>query len=122
MTDAEKGEALPGVNVIIKGTQRGTTTNPDGEFSLSVADDNVVLVFSFVGYAAQEIPVGNRTQIPVLLKIDDKSLEEVVVVGYGTAKKKDLTGAVSSVNIEDTRLQPNTNAAQILRGTTAVFR
>ncbi len=119
VTDAEKGEALPGVNVIIKGTQRGTTTNPDGEFSLSVADDNVVLVFSFVGYAAQEIPVGNRTQIPVLLNIDDKSLEEVVVVGYGTAKKKDLTGAVSSVNIEDTRLQPNTNAAQILRGTTA---
>ena len=119
VTDAEKGELLPGVNVIIKGTQRGTTTNPNGEFSLSVPDDNAVLVFSFVGYVLQEVVVGNRTQLPIALNVDNKSLEEVVVVGYGTQKKKDLTGAIASVDIEATRLQPNTNASQILRGTTA---
>lgn len=115
----EKGEKLPGVNISVKGTTRGTTTNSNGEYSISVLDDKAVLVFSFIGYESQEVQVNNRTDISITLKVDIKSLEEVVVVGYGTAKKKDLTGAVSSVNIEDTRLQPNTNASQILRGTTA---
>lgn len=115
----DKGEGLPGVNVVQKGTQRGTVTDVDGNFSIDVTDASSVLVFSFVGYLSQEISVLNKTLIDVTLKVNDKTLEEVVVVGYGTTKKKDLTGAVASVNIEDTRLQPNTNATQMLRGTTA---
>ena len=113
------GSGLPGVSILVKGTQRGTTTDPNGKYKLDVPNGDAVLVFSFVGYLPQEIVVGNKTQLNVSLKVDNKALDEVVVVGYGTAKKKDLTGAVSSVNIEDTRLQPNTNASQILRGTTA---
>lgn len=115
----EKGEELPGVNVLQKGTQKGTVTDVNGEYVLDVSDPSPVLVFSFVGYLSQEMPVSGRSIIDISLKINDKTLEEVVVVGYGTAKKKDLTGAVASVNVEDTRLQPNTNATQILRGTTA---
>lgn len=113
------GSGLPGVSILVKGTQRGTTTDPNGKYKLDVPNGDAVLVFSFVGYLSQEVVVGNRTQLNISLKVDNKALDEVVVVGYGTAKKKDLTGAVSSVNIEDTRLQPNTNASQILRGTTA---
>ena len=115
----EKGEKLPGVSISVKGTTRGTTTTSNGDFSISIPDNKATLVFSFVGYESQEVQVNNRTDFSITLKVDIKSLEEVVVVGYGTAKKKDLTGAVSSVNIEGTRLQPNTNASQILRGTTA---
>jgi TonB-linked SusC/RagA family outer membrane protein len=115
----EKGEKLPGVNITIKGSNKGTSTNSNGDFTLNVSSEKAVLVFSFVGYESKEIQLNNKTNINVVLKTDVKALEEVVVVGYGTAKKKDLTGAVSSVNVEDTRLQPNTNAAQILRGTTA---
>lgn len=115
----ENGAGLPGVSILIKGLQRGTTTDIEGHFSLEVPDNKAVLVFSFVGYLSQEVAVGNQSKIDVTLKIDTKALEEVVVVGYGTAKKKDLTGAVASVNIESTRLQPNTNTSQILRGTTA---
>jgi TonB-linked SusC/RagA family outer membrane protein len=115
----ENGEKLPGVSITVKGTTRGTTTDINGEYSLAIPDNKAVLVFSFVGYMPQEIVIGNKTILNVLLQVDNKALDEVVVVGYGTAKKKDLTGAVSSVNIEDTRLQPNTNVSQILRGTTA---
>ncbi|AWV98520.1 SusC/RagA family TonB-linked outer membrane protein [Arcticibacterium luteifluviistationis] len=115
----DTGETLPGVSIVVKGTTNGTTTDIDGSFTLNVPTKSSVLVFSFVGYLAQEVTVGNQSQINVNLKLDTQALDEVVVVGYGTAKKKDLTGAVSSVNIEDTRLQPNTNASQILRGTTA---
>ncbi|MCE6989572.1 TonB-dependent receptor [Dyadobacter sp. CY323] len=115
----EKGEGLPGVNVVQKGTQKGTVTDVDGNFFIDVPDASAVLVFSFVGYLSQEVQVNSRTLIDVTLKVNDKTLEEVVVVGYGTARKKDLTGAVASVNVEDTRLQPNTNATQMLRGTTA---
>ncbi len=114
-----RGETLPGVNITLKGTTTGTTTNVDGNYTISVPDGEAILVFSFIGYVTQEVAVGNRTQINVNLVEDAQSLDEVVVVGYGTSKKKDLTGAVASVDIESTKLQPNTNAAQILRGTTA---
>ena len=115
----ETGAGLPGVSIVLKGTQRGTTTDADGSFQLPVPEGVVVLVFSFVGYLPEEVEVLNQTTLNVTMNVDTKSLDEVVVVGYGTAKKKDLTGAVASVNIEDTRLQPNTNATQLLRGTTA---
>jgi TonB-dependent starch-binding outer membrane protein SusC len=115
----ENDEKLPGVSIAVKGTTRGSNTNLNGEYLISVPDVNAVLVFSFVGYKSQEVVVGNRTTINVVLNVDNKALDEVVVIGYGTQKKKDLTGAVASVNIENSKLQPNTNAAQILRGTTA---
>ncbi len=115
----ESGVALPGVTVLIKGTSNGTTTGADGSFSLTIPDGGTTLVVSYIGYLTQEIPILNQSKIDVLLKLDTKALDEVVVVGYGTQKKKDLTGAVASVNVEDTRLQPNTNVSQILRGTTA---
>jgi hypothetical protein len=95
--DAQNSEALPGVNVLIKGTQSGTSSDANGNYTIQVPDGNATLVFSFVGYTSHEANVGNQTQINVSLKTDNKSLEEIVVVGYGTVKKSDVTGSVSSV-------------------------
>jgi len=91
----KNGEAMPGVNVTVKGTTIGIATDVNGKYSLNIPNKNAVLVFTFLGYASQEISVGNRTVINVVMAEDTKSLEEVVVVGYGTMKKRDLTGAVS---------------------------
>ena len=91
----EKGGELPGVSILIKGTQRGTTTSDKGLFSIEVPDENAVLVFSFVGYVTEEIAVGSRNSINVALRVDEKSLEEVVVVAYGTQKKTSVTAAVA---------------------------
>lgn len=96
----EKGAILPGVNVVIKGTQQGTTTDGNGNFSLDVPDENAVLVFSFVGYVSREIVVGSKTLIEVALKVDEKSLEEVVVVGYGTQKKVNVIGSVATISAQ----------------------
>jgi TonB-linked SusC/RagA family outer membrane protein len=115
----EAGAGLPGVSVVVKGTQSGTVTDVDGKFGLEMPEEAGFLVFSFVGYLPQEVEIGSRTQVDVVLKPDTKALEEVVVVGYGTVRKRDLTGAIASVNVEQTKLQPNTNASQMLRGTTA---
>lgn len=112
----EKGEKLPGVSVIVKGTIRGATSNTNGEYSITVLDEKAVLVFSFVGYQAQEVPVGNRTNLNVILKVDTKSLEEVVVVGYGVQKKKDLTGAVSTINGDMFKERKETQVSQALQG------
>lgn len=97
----DKGEALPGTNVLVKGTTIGDITGIDGSFSLDVPDENSVLVFSFTGFLTQEIVVGTQTTINVTLKQDDNLLNEVVVVGYGEIKKSDLTGAVASVQTKD---------------------
>ncbi len=115
----ENGEPLPGVNVLIKGTTIGTTTDAGGRYSLEVPDVSAVLVFSFIGYTAQEVPVGNQTVIDLAMAPDIQALEEVVVVGYGTMKKSDLTGAVGSVNSEAiTRTNP-VQAARALQGQVA---
>src|ERR1044071_6295969 len=95
VTDASNSP-MPGVNVIKKGTAIGTTTDADGSYSIEAAGDDV-LVFSFIGYASQEIRVGTQTSIAVKLAEDVVGLSEVVVVGYGTQRKSDLTGAVASV-------------------------
>src|SRR5690606_15052887 len=105
----EAGNSLPGVNVLEKGTTNGMSTDSEGSFRLNVAVPESVLVFSFIGYIPEEIVVGNRTNIPVTLRGDVQALEEVVVVGYGTAQKKDLTGAVTRVDMERSRLLPNVN-------------
>ncbi len=112
----ETGAGLPGVSVVVKGTQRGTTTNAEGRFTLNVPENGAVLVVSFVGYLSQEIPVGNQTQINVGLKTDSRALGELVVVGYGTQKKANLTGAVDMVAGEVFDNRPLTNLNQGLQG------
>ena len=95
------GTAVPGVNVIEKGTTNGTATDVDGKYSLLVSGDDAVLVFSFIGYMTQEVGVGGRSTIEVSMAPDTKTLQEVVVVGYGEKKKATITGAVTSVKSDD---------------------
>lgn len=115
VTDKETGDGLPGVNVVLKGTSTGTTTDGEGNYTLSVPD-NATLVFSFVGYISQEAVVGNRTTLDLALESDSKALSEVVVIGYGTAKKSDLTGSVGSVKEEQLRERPAPSLNQALQG------
>ena len=112
----EKGVGLPGVSILVKGTQRGSNTDGNGNFRLSIPDDNIILVFSFVGYLSQEVSIANQTSLNISLKPDTKSLEEVVVVGYGVQKKKDLTGAVSTVGADMFKERKETQVAQALQG------
>ncbi len=97
VTSSDDGSPVPGVNVLEKGTNNGTVTDSDGRFTLQVSGSNAVLVFSFVGYATQEVTVGTQSTINVNLQVDVTALQEVVVVGYGQVEKKDLTGSVVSV-------------------------
>jgi len=97
----EKGAGLAGVTVVEKGTQNGTSTDANGEYRISVSGSTSVLSFSFIGFASKDEIVGNRTNITIQLASQDKSLDEVVVVGYGTQKKVNMTGAVSSIKIDD---------------------
>ena len=89
---------LAGVNVIEKGTNNGAITGADGKFSLAVSSASPVLQFSFIGYETQEVTVGTQTTLEVTLIESLKGLNEVIVIGYGTAKKKDITGSVASVS------------------------
>jgi len=116
VTDSESGEGLPGVNVIVRGTSQGTTTDGTGNFTLSVPDNSSVVVFSFVGYTSQEIPVGNRSTINLALAPDTKVLSEVVVIGYGTAKKSDLTGSVGSIKEAELQERPAPSLNQMMQG------
>ncbi|GAB3315781.1 TonB-dependent receptor [Hymenobacter humi] len=114
----EKGVGLPGVNVVIKGGSNGTQTDMDGKFTISVPD-NTTLVFSFVGYTSQEVVVGTQTTINVALVPDAKALSEVVVVGYGTQRRQDLTGAVARVDGAEIVNQPVQTPTQALQGKVA---
>lgn len=118
VTDQETGEALPGVNVLIKGTSQGTVTDFEGKFTLEAAGTDV-LVFTFVGYANREETVAGRTVINVTLGADVTSLEEIVVVGYGTQKKSVVTGSVSSVKGSDLESMPINRIEQALQGRTS---
>jgi TonB-dependent starch-binding outer membrane protein SusC len=115
----EGGEALPGVTVLLKGTQNGTATDASGNYSLTVPDGTGTLVVSFVGYTTREEPINNRTTINIALLPDVKALEEVVVVGYGTQRKSDVTGAVGVVSGEDILRAPVANPVQGLKGSVA---
>lgn len=114
----ETGMPLPGVSILLKGTTRGTTTDLDGKYSIA-APGSGVLVFSFIGYNNIEETVGSRTKIDVTLNPDISNLEEVVVVGYGTQKKSQLTGAISSVGNKEIQELPITDARQALQGRAA---
>ncbi len=113
---AENGDGLPGVSIAIKGMSRGTTTDVSGKFSLQVPDNNAVLVFSYIGYRSQEITVGNQTNINLTLTAEDRALEEVVVIGYGTQLRSSLTGAVSTVTPKELTALPVPNLASALQG------
>ena len=116
VTDADKQIALPGVNVFVKDTQLGTITDSDGNYSISVPDENAVLVFSFIGFLTQEIVVNNRSTIDVSLVEDLQSLDEVVVIAYGTTKKTSLTASVSAVDGEEISALPITNVSNGMGG------
>jgi TonB-linked SusC/RagA family outer membrane protein len=115
VTDEAKNP-LPGVNVILKGTTNGTTTDGTGKFSITLPDENAVLIFSFIGYETQETAVNNRTQLAITLLPDVETLSEVVVVGYGTQRKADLTGAITSIKGESLREMPVTTMEQAIQG------
>ncbi len=111
----ETGESLPGVSVVLKGTTRGTTTNAEGKFKIDIPE-NSVLILSFVGYESKEVNVGNRTNINITLLSEDKVLSEVVVVGYGTQQKVNLTGAVGVAGAERLEKRPIASAGEGLQG------
>lgn len=113
------GAALPGVNVIEKGTTNGTSTSADGSFNLSVANQSAVLVVNFIGFNEQQITVGSRSTFSIVLKTDVKGLADVVVVGYGTQSKKLVTGAISSVKATDLQDQQVTRIEDALQGRTS---
>ena len=115
----ENGSPLPGVNVVVKGTTVGAITDGNGKYSLSLTDRNGTLVFSFIGYVIQEIPIAGRTNIDVKMQSEVTGLDEVLVIGYGTMRKSDLTGSVVSADLESFKETANTNIVQSLQGSVA---
>ena len=111
----EKGQSLPGVSVILKNSKTGTNTDVNGKYTLN-ANGNDVLEFSMIGFTRQEIPVNNQSVINIILVEAPQSLNEVVVVGYGTQKRKDVTGSISSVRGDVFKDQPITNPIEALQG------
>jgi len=119
VTSTEDNSAIPGVNILIKGTTQGTTTDLDGKFTLRVDDNSAVLVISSVGFITEEIEVGTQSVINVTMTPDITSLSEIVVIGYGTQKREDVTGAISSVSAETIEKVPVTTVNQALQGRAA---
>ena len=117
----ENGEPIIGANIVEKGTTNGTITDIDGRFSLDVADKSVLIV-SYIGYDTQTISVTSKSSYNIKLAEDTKALEEVVVIGYGSARKKDVTGALTRVNVTEKETIPNVNPVQALRGSVAGVR
>ncbi|AZQ61380.1 TonB-dependent receptor [Flammeovirga pectinis] len=118
ITDSKDGSALPGVNVKIKGSTTGTITDFDGQFKLSLDPEASEIIFSFIGYTAKTVSIGQQTTFNIKLDEDVEQLEEVVVVGYQVQKKSVVTGAIASVKSEDITQTPVQNAAQALQGKT----
>ncbi|CAL1517186.1 TonB-dependent receptor [Chitinophaga sp. MM2321] len=116
VTNATDATPLPNVTIAIKGTASGTITNVDGAFTIEVPNANAVLSFSFTGFATQDIRVGNQTTLNVALQEQISNLTDVVVIGYGTVKKSDLTGAVTTIKAEQLMDKPVPNVSQALQG------
>ncbi len=112
----ESGEPLPGATIQEKGTTNGAITDIDGSYTISVSSTDAVLVISFVGYISQEVTVGTRSSVDVTLEFDMANLEEVVVIGYGTQRKVDLTGSVAIVDAEEMKKISNSNMSTMLQG------
>jgi iron complex outermembrane receptor protein len=118
VTDAADRQTLPGVNVVVKGTLTGTITGVNGEYSL-MAKPGDILVFTFIGYLPQEVPVGESNVVNVAMRTDVQALDEVVVIGYGTVKKSDATGSVAAVSSKDFNKGAITSAQDLLVGKSA---
>jgi iron complex outermembrane receptor protein len=118
ITDGTSGDPLPGVTILVKGTIIGTTTDINGRYTLQT-EANAILVFSFVGYSSQEIPVNGRSVVDVVMSVATEELEEVIVIGYGTVKKTDLTGAVTTVSSKDFNRGNIASPQELLIGKTA---
>lgn len=115
ITDSN-GQPLPGASILEKGTTNGTQTNFDGEFSINVASQDAILVVSYLGFITKEVSQNNQTELTIILEEDASKLEEVVVVGYGTQKKSDVTGSIASIKSEDFNQGVVTNPGQLLQG------
>lgn len=115
VTDAESGSTLPGVNIVIQGTNKGTVTDMNGKYSIEAPGDGT-LVFSFVGYQQKLVPIEGRNTVNVALEQAATKLEEVVSIGYGTAKRKDLTSSISTLNSDEIEKTPTSDALQSLQG------
>lgn len=116
VTSMEDEDGLPGVNVIVKGTSTGTVTDVEGNYSLEVPEENAILVFSSVGFVQEEVVVGNQSVIDIMLSQDITALEEIVVIGYGSIRKTDVTGAVGQISGDELLRTPSVSAAQSLQG------
>ena len=115
ITDASTGEPMPGVNIVVKGTSVGTLSDISGRYSLEVTANDAVLVFSFIGYTTKELPRAGKNVIDLSLSPEITGLDEVVVIGYGTARKSDLTGAIAQVKAEDLQNYTPSNVSDLLR-------
>ena len=115
VSSSDDASGIPGASVSVKGTSKGTTTDADGNYKISVSGSSV-LVFTSVGFNSQEVSVGSKTQINVSLSADNKSLSEVVVVGYATSKRKELTGSIGTVSGATLSKQPVLTATQAMQG------
>ena len=117
VTDSQGGAPLPGVNVVVEGTATGTVTDLEGRYELNIPSDDVVLVFSFIGYEVAQEPVNGRTQIDVILQQDVQLFEDIIVIGYGSVERGDVTGAISSISPRALEDNPNiTDAGEALLG------
>lgn len=119
VTSGEDNQGLPGVNILVKGSTNGTVTDIDGTYTISNVQQGESLIFSFIGYKSQEVAVGSQSKIDVSLEVDAEQLQEVVVIGYGTANKSDLTGSISSISSKDFENQPIIRAEEALQGRAA---
>lgn len=116
VTSSVDNQPIPGVTVLVKGTTAGTITDEDGKYSLTIPAGGKILAFSFIGMTSEEVVIGNQSVINVMLRENVVGVDEVVVIGYGTVKKSDLTGSVAVVSTKELTMNPSTSAAQSLQG------
>jgi len=118
VTSSTDGSGLPGVNVLVKGTTTGTVTDVEGNYTINAPNENDTLVFSSIGFMSKEVAIAGRSEINIELSDDVKSLNEIVVVGYGTQEREEVTGAISTVSGQELTARPVTNTASALQGRT----
>src|SRR5260221_2387607 len=116
VTSSDNGLGLPGVNIVVKGTTLGTVSDSDGNYGITVPSPESVLVFSAIGFATKEVTVGSQSVINITLEFDVIALSEVIVVGYGTQEKRDVTASISSINAEALSKIANTNTLEGMKG------
>ena len=115
----ENGQPLPGASIVIKGAAIGASTDFDGKFTINVPSDGEILVISYIGFKTKEVKIGTEVNFTIQLETDANTLEEVVVVGYGTMRKSDITGSVTSIKVDETAAQQNSTVDQLLQGRAA---